>query len=103
MELTMAGFLCAGKGQQTPTFDANGKPVPGSTEWVLEAYSPRAIGFLTIIFHCPMGYPITPPKVQVRTPDGGEMQWMEPDVVQAWHPGHLLVEVAQAIDEQMPD
>ncbi len=102
-ELTMAGFLCAGKGQQTPTFDANGKPVPGSTEWVLEAYSPRAIGFLTIIFRCPMGYPITPPKVQVRPPDSGEMQWVEPDVVQAWHPGHLLVEVAQAIDELMPD
>jgi regulator of protease activity HflC (stomatin/prohibitin superfamily) len=102
-ELNAAGFLCAGKGQHTPAFDQYGQPIPGSKEWVLEAYIPRAIGFLTMIFHCPAGYPITPPRVQVRTPDGDELKWYEPNVIQAWHPGHLLVEVAQEIDEQTPD
>jgi hypothetical protein len=102
-ELDAAGFLCAGKGQLTPAFDQNGQPIPGSKEWVLEAYIPRAIGFLTMIFHCPAGYPIAPPRVQVRTPDGDGLNWYEPNVIQAWHPGHLLVEVAQEIDEQMPD
>jgi hypothetical protein len=102
-ELSAAGFLCAGKGQHTPAFDQHGQPIPGSKEWVLEAYIPRAIGFLTMIFHCPAGYPITPPRVQVRTPDGDELKWCEPNVIQAWHPGHLLVEVAQEIDEQTPD
>ena len=102
-ELNMAGFLCAGSGQHTPAFDQQGQPIPGSKEWVLEAYIPRSIGFLTMIFHCPAGYPITAPRVQVRPPDSDELTWTEPDIIQAWHPGHLLVEVAQEIDEQTPE
>jgi hypothetical protein len=101
-ELQTAGFLCAGKGQHTPTFDASGQPIAGSTEWVLETYLPRPQGYFTLIFHCPIGYPLTPPKVQVRLPDGGGLRWEETTTLREWHPGRLLVEVAREIDEKTP-
>lgn len=103
VELNTAGFLCAGKGQHTPTFDSAGQPIAGSTEWILEVYTPRPIGYLTLIFHCPMGYPLVPPRVQVRMPDESALRWEDPHTLQEWHPGRMLAEVAQEIDENTSD
>ena len=102
-ELQAAGFLCTGRGQNTPAFDSNGLPVAGSTEWLLDVYVRRPGGFLTIIFHCPVGYPMIAPKVQVKPLRGGGLQWVFPNTTEEWHPGRLLVEVAKELNENIPD
>ena len=102
-ELREAGFMCAGKGQMTPAFDDNGQPVPGSKEWALEAYVKRPTGYLTIAFHCPPGYPMVPPRVQMRAPGGGGLRWTEPNTVRNWQPNYLLVNIARELNESIPD
>ncbi len=102
-ELAAAGFRCAGRGQNTPVFDNAGRPIAGSTEWVLEVYVRRTSGYLTMIFHCPMGYPMAAPRVQIKPQRGGELQWISPNTIDTWHPGRLLVEVAKELNDNIPD
>lgn len=92
-----ANFMCAGKGQFTPTFDSNGQMIPGSKEWVLEVYAPHANSYLTLVFHCAMSYPTTPPRVQMRTPSDSRLQWVESNTASNWHAGSLLVHIAQEL------
>ena len=100
--LQEAGFQCAGRGQQTPLFDPHGHPIPGTMEWVLEVYVQRINGFVTIVFHCPSGYPEIAPKVQVRTPGGGGLKVVIPNIVTNWQPQNMLVEVVREIDNTTP-
>ncbi len=101
--LQQAGFLTAGKGKADPTsYDANGQPVPGSKEWVLQVSVRRQNDMMVIIFHCPAGYPASPPKVQVRLSTGGGLRWIEPNTIYQWHPGHMLVDVVHEIINDMP-
>ena len=102
-ELTDAGFMCAGKGQFTPDFDANGQPIPGSKTWIIEVYASRAHSYLTLVFHCPMGYPLTPPRLQMRPPSGGGLQWIEPNTIKEWKPGNMLITVAREINDIVQD
>src|SRR5258708_8635787 len=100
--LQTAGFQCAGKGQHSPTFDGNGQPIPGSTEWVLEVYVQRINGFITVVFHCPASYPTIPPRVQVRTPSGGGLRAITPNAVRTWNATSMLVEIVREIDDSTP-
>ncbi len=100
--LQTAGFQCAGKGQHSPTFDSNGQPIPGSTEWVLEVYVQRINGFITVVFHCPASYPTIPPRVQVRTPSGGGLRAITPNAVRTWNATSMLVEIVREIDDSTP-
>ncbi len=100
--LQAAGFQCAGRGQHSPTFDGSGQPIPGSMEWVLEVYIQRINGFITVVFHCPAGYPAVPPRVQVRTPSGGGLRAITPNAVRTWNADSMLVEIVREIDDNTP-
>jgi hypothetical protein len=100
--LQVAGFQCAGRGQHSPTFDGRGQPIPGSMEWSLEVYVQRINGFITVVFHCPAGYPNVPPRVQVRTPSSGGLQATTPNAVRAWNTNSMLVEIVREIDDTTP-
>ena len=101
-ELQTAGFQCAGRGQFVPTYDSNGQPKPGTTEWVIEAYIQRINGFITVILSCPAAYPSVPPRVQMRTPANASLKGITPDVVRTWNPNRMLVEIVQEIDNNTP-
>lgn len=101
--LQAAGFQCAGRGQHSPLFDNNGQPIPGSMEWVLEVYIQRINGFITVVLHCPSGYPATPPKVQVRTPGpGSSFKTIIPNAIANWNTQSTLVNVVREIDNTTP-
>jgi hypothetical protein len=101
--LQTAGFQCAGRGQHSPLFDGSGQPIPGSMEWVLEVYVQRINGFITIVFHCPSGYPHATPRVQVRTPGtGSSLKAIIPNVVKNWNAQSMLVEIVREIDDTTP-
>jgi hypothetical protein len=101
--LQMAGFQCAGRGQHSPLFDGSGQPIPGSMEWVLEVYVQRINGFITIVFHCPSGYPHAAPRVQVRTPvAGSSFKAITPNAVRSWNVQSQLVEIVHEIDDTTP-
>lgn len=97
-----AGFQVAGRGKAEPTYDASGRPVEGSKEWILQVSVRRPTDMIVIIFHCPMGYPASPPRVQVRRSTGGGLGWVEPNTIHQWHPGRMLVNVVQEIINDMP-
>src|SRR5436853_2908216 len=56
-ELGNAGFQVAGRGQVVPAYDNAGRPIPRTKEWVLQVLSRHPTGYLTMVFHCPEGYP----------------------------------------------
>jgi hypothetical protein len=102
-ELTNAGFQCAGRGQFNPVYE-NGQPVPGSKTWILEVYASRPDGgYLTLVFHCPMGYPLKAPRVQMRSASAGGFRWIEPNAVRNWHPATLLATIAREINDSVLD
>lgn len=102
-ELENAGFQCAGKGQFNPVYE-NGQPVPGSKTWILEVYASRPDGgYLTLVFHCPMGYPLKAPRVQMRSASAGGFRWIEPNAVRNWHPATLLATIAREINDSVLD
>jgi regulator of protease activity HflC (stomatin/prohibitin superfamily) len=100
--LKQAGFIPAGSGQVVPVYDNAGQPVPGSKEWVLPVSIPHGVGYLTIIFHCPAGYPAFAPRVQVRPPSGGGLTSIEPNSVKNWNVSRSLVQVAQEVNNDIP-
>jgi hypothetical protein len=101
--LQAAGFQCAGRGQHSPLFDSSGQPIPGSMEWMLEVYVQRINGFITIVFHCPSGYPDVPPRVQVRAPGpGGSLKAITPNAVTNWNAQSILAGVVREIDDTTP-
>ncbi len=101
--LQALGFQCAGRGQHSPLFDSSGQPIPGSMEWMLEVYVQRINGFITIVFHCPAGYPNIPPRVQVRSAGpGGSLKAITPNAVTNWNAQSMLVEVVREIDNTTP-
>ena len=101
--LQALGFQCAGRGQHSPLFDSSGQPIPGSMEWMLEVYVQRINGFITIVFHCPAGYPNVPPRVQVRSAGpGGNLKAITPNAVTNWNAQSMLVEVVREIDNTTP-
>lgn len=101
--LQAAGFQCAGRGQHSPLFDGNGQPIPGSMEWVLEVYMERVNGFVTVVFHCPSGYPDVPPRVQVRAPGpGSSLKAIIPNAVASWNARSMLVDIVREIDNNTP-
>lgn len=99
--LTGAGFTVV-EGKVSPMYDATGMPIPNTSEWVISIYVQADTGYLTIIFHCPSGYPAQAPGVQIKRPRGN-LTWInEPNTILNWHPGRLLVEVAQELCETIP-
>lgn len=96
--LQTANFTYAGKGHFDPTYDDRGQVIPGSKEWVLDVYAIHASGYLTLVFHCAMSYPMTPPRVQMRTPSDSRLQWVESHTVRNWNSGTLLVHIAQELN-----
>lgn len=100
--LQAAGFQCAGRGQHSPTFDGRGQSIPGSMEWSLEVYVQRINGFITVVFHCPAGYPNIAPRVQVRTPSSGGLHAITPNAVRTWNANNMLVEIVREIDDNTP-
>jgi hypothetical protein len=94
-------FEPAGEGKIVPQHDEYGNVIPNTKEWVLQVSVQREYTALTIVFHCPAGYPIYPPAVQVRSARG-QLQWIEPNSVRDWHMDRLLVEVAQEISNEIP-
>lgn len=100
--LESAGFNVAGSGQVVSTFDASGRPVPATKEWVLQVSARRPTGYLTIAFHCPAGYPSLAPRVEVKPPTGGGFQQVEPNTVHEWNAGCMLADVAREIAENTP-
>lgn len=101
--LQQAGFVVAGRGKIEPVYNTAGQPVPGSEEWVLPVYMRLPTGVLTIVFHCPTGYPVTAPAVQVKAATGGGLSWIQPNSVHQWIAGRLLVDVAQEIVATRPE
>jgi hypothetical protein len=99
--LQQNGFETGGEGKVTTVYDQNSNPIPNTTEWVLQVAAPRPNGYLTMVFHCPTGYPTVAPSVQLRNPTGG-FRWFEPNTIQDWHIGRMLVEVAQEINNDIP-
>ena len=67
-----------------------------------QVYVQRINGFITVIFHCPAGYPNVPPRVQVRTPSNGGWQASTPNAVRAWNANSMLVEIVREIDDTTP-
>lgn len=102
-ELSGAGFIVAGKGQDTLRFSAAGQPVDGSIEWTLEVYVRRTNSYLAIVFRCPSGYPESPPLVQIKQRRDADLKEAKPNTIENWHPGMLLVEVAREISVSMPE
>lgn len=100
--LQSARFQYAGRGQLSPTYDSNGHPIAGSMEWTLEVYIERINGYITVVFHCPPGYPSVPPRVQVRLPGVGGLRSRTTEVVARWSEQHMLVEIVQEIDDTTP-
>ena len=101
-ELGRAGFQVAGTGKPVPTYDAAGKPVPGSKAWELTVSQRRATGNLTMMFHCPSGYPNTAPSVRVQSPMGGGYQSVVPNTIHEWNAGRMLADVAREIADSIP-
>lgn len=101
-ELERAGFQVAGRGQLVPAYDDAGQPVPGSKEWMLQVTLRRSTGYLTMMFHCPAGYPNIPPAVEVKTTAGGGLQRMVPNTIHAWNAGRVLADAAREIAESIP-
>lgn len=100
--LKQGNFIPAGSGKVTPRYDEWGNPLPGSKEWVLQVTQQRNTGYLMIIFACPAGYPVQPPRVQMKAPTGGGFIPMEPNSITSWHPGRTLLEVAQEVSQSLP-
>ena len=71
-------------------------------EWVLEVYVQRINGFITVVLHCPAGYPNVPPRVQVRTPSGGGLKAITPNTTRTWNANSMLVEIVREIDDNTP-
>ncbi|MHB8598586.1 MAG: hypothetical protein ACYDER_17450 [Ktedonobacteraceae bacterium] len=101
-ELEHAGFQTAGRGQIVPSYDAAGRPVSGSKEWVIQVTQRRTAGYLTMMFHCPAGYPNIPPSVEVKSPAGGGSQRMFPNIIHDWHAGCRLADAARELAESIP-
>jgi hypothetical protein len=101
-ELERAGFQTAGRGQVVPVYDDAGRPVPGSKEWALQVTQRRSTGYLTMMFHCPAGYPNVPPSVEVRPTAGGGLQRMVPNTIHEWNAGRVLADTAREIAESIP-
>lgn len=99
--LEKAGFLTGGKGSIGPTSYEQGQPMPASKEWTLQAYKRHTHGMISMVFHCSMDYPTSPPRVQVKSPEGGGWTWSQPNTIHTWHPHSSLVEIAQEIFESM--
>jgi hypothetical protein len=99
--LEQAGYSMAGSGKVQPRYDECSQPIAGSEEWVLQAVRRYANNYLTVIFYCPAGYPVTPPRVQIKPPTGG-LIGMEPNSIQNWHPGRTLSEVALEVEQSLP-
>ena len=102
-ELEREGFKTAGRGQVVPSYDDAGRPVSGSKEWVLQVTQRRRTGYLTIMFHCPAGYPNVAPSVEVKPPAGGGLQRMVPNIIHEWNAGRVLADAAQEIAESIPE
>ncbi len=101
-ELGRTGFQVAGRGKPVPTYDAAGLSVPGSKAWELTVSQPRATGNLTMMFHCPPGYPNTAPSVRVQSPMGGGYQSTFPNTIHEWNAGRMLADVAREIADSNP-
>jgi hypothetical protein len=99
--LTEAGFTIA-EGKVTPMYDETGVAIPGTSEWAISVYARSSSGHFSIIFHCPAGYPAHAPSVQLKRSGASSLTWIEPNAVRDWHPGRLLVEVAQEICTTIP-
>jgi hypothetical protein len=100
-QLQGAGFMVAGKGNVSPRYDEQGSPIANSSEWMLQVSLERSSGPLVMIFHCPAGYPTSPPRVRVRQTTGGFV-WLVPNSVKNWNSGRSLFEVAHEINQSMP-
>lgn len=99
--LTDAGFIVV-EGKVAPMYDDTGAPIPGTSEWVLQVYFKTSNGHLIMVFHCPSGYPAQAPGVQIKMSGGSGFTWTEPNAALNWHPGRLLVEVAQELCTTIP-
>jgi hypothetical protein len=99
--LESAGFLTAGKGSIGPASYQNGQPLSEGKVWTLQVYKKCDAGMLSMVFCCPMTYPASPPKVQVKPPTGGGWSWLEPNTIYNWRADRSLAEVAQEISESM--
>ncbi|MGH2479690.1 MAG: hypothetical protein ACRDHW_08560 [Ktedonobacteraceae bacterium] len=99
--LENAGFLTGGKGSIGPASYEHGQPMSASKEWTLQVYRRHTDGMLSMVFHCLMDYPTSPPGVQVKSPAGGGWTWSNPNTIHTWHARRSLAEVAQEIFESM--